>query len=110
MPCRLKLPYQKIKIPYLREIIRELYDHGFIYDHVNKIFVEDPSVRKTRNWGVLRNDEEYAYVSAWEFEEVGKWNLHKEHLEFEYVKLAYKEMNPLLLKTWKENDEHGRMS
>ncbi len=36
----------------------------------------------------LRNDEEYTYVSAWEFEEAGKWNLNKEQLEFESVKLA----------------------
>ncbi|PKL82111.1 MAG: succinate dehydrogenase flavoprotein subunit [Ignavibacteriae bacterium HGW-Ignavibacteriae-3] len=36
----------------------------------------------------LRNDEEYAYVAAWVFEEAGKWNLNKEHLEFESVKLA----------------------
>jgi succinate dehydrogenase / fumarate reductase flavoprotein subunit len=36
----------------------------------------------------LRNDEEYAYVSAWVFEEAGKWNLNKEQLEFESVKLA----------------------
>ncbi len=36
----------------------------------------------------LRNDEEYAYVSTWVFEEAGKWNLNKEQLEFESVKLA----------------------
>lgn len=36
----------------------------------------------------MRNDEEYAYVSAWVFEEAGKWNLTKEQLEFESVKLA----------------------
>lgn len=36
----------------------------------------------------IRNDEEYAYVAAWEFEEAGKWKLHKENLEFESVKLA----------------------
>ncbi|MFA7228642.1 MAG: hypothetical protein WC061_06355, partial [Melioribacteraceae bacterium] len=36
----------------------------------------------------LRNDEEYAYVAAWEFEQAGKWNLNKEPLEFESVKLA----------------------
>ena len=35
-----------------------------------------------------RNDEEYSYVAAWEFENESKWNLHKEHLEFEYVKPA----------------------
>lgn len=35
-----------------------------------------------------RDDENYAFVSAWEFEDVGKWTLHKEPLQFEYVKLA----------------------
>ncbi len=43
---------------------------------------------QTEDGEAIRNDEEYAYVSAWEFESVGKWNLHKENLEFEYVKLA----------------------
>ena len=36
----------------------------------------------------MRNDEDYTFVSAWEFEDVGKWQLHKESLEFENVKLA----------------------
>jgi succinate dehydrogenase / fumarate reductase flavoprotein subunit len=36
-----------------------------------------------------RNDEEFAYVSAWEFNGVGeKPTLHKEELDFEYVHLA----------------------
>jgi succinate dehydrogenase / fumarate reductase flavoprotein subunit len=43
---------------------------------------------QTEEGEALRNDEEFSYVSAWEFEEPGKWNLHKEPLEFEYVKLA----------------------
>lgn len=36
----------------------------------------------------IRNDDEFAYVSAWEFEKAGKWKLHKENLEFESVELA----------------------
>ena len=36
----------------------------------------------------LRNDEEYAYVAAWEFKEIGKWELNKEPLVFENVHLA----------------------
>ncbi len=37
----------------------------------------------------LRNDEEYLYVSAWEFAGVGKKpNLHKESLDYEEVHLA----------------------
>jgi len=33
-----------------------------------------------------RDDENFAYVAAWEFKELGKWGLHKEQLTFEYVK------------------------
>ena len=43
---------------------------------------------QTKEGEALRNDDEYTYVSAWEFEEGGKWKLHKEPLEFENVKLA----------------------
>lgn len=35
-----------------------------------------------------RDDENYSYVAAWEFAGENQWNLHKEPLEFEYVKPA----------------------
>lgn len=35
-----------------------------------------------------RDDENFAYVAAWEFKEVGNWELHKENLVFENVKLT----------------------
>jgi succinate dehydrogenase / fumarate reductase flavoprotein subunit len=35
-----------------------------------------------------RNDEDYSYVAAWEHQEGAAHNLHKEALEFEYVKLT----------------------
>ncbi|MEE9432052.1 MAG: fumarate reductase/succinate dehydrogenase flavoprotein subunit [Melioribacteraceae bacterium] len=43
---------------------------------------------QTKEGEAIRNDEDFAYVSAWEYEKVGKWKLHKEDLEFESVKLA----------------------
>jgi len=43
---------------------------------------------QTEEGEALRNDEEYAYVAAWEFKEVGKWELNKEPLVFENVQLA----------------------
>ncbi len=43
---------------------------------------------QTKDGEAIRNDEDFAYVSAWEYEKAGKWNLHKEDLEFESVKLA----------------------
>jgi succinate dehydrogenase / fumarate reductase flavoprotein subunit len=35
-----------------------------------------------------RNDEQFAYAAAWEWQGSGKWQLHKEPLTFENVQLA----------------------
>jgi len=43
---------------------------------------------QTSEGEAIRNDDEFAYVAAWEFEKAGKWKLHKENLEFESVELA----------------------
>ncbi len=43
---------------------------------------------QTEDGEAVRNDEDFAYVAAWEYETAGEWKLHKEQLEFEYVKLA----------------------
>ena len=44
---------------------------------------------QTPDGEALRNDDEYAFVSAWEYTgDTAKPNLHKEQLEFENVKLA----------------------
>lgn len=43
---------------------------------------------QTEEGEAIRNDEDFAYVAAWEFEKAGKWKLHKEDLKFESVKLA----------------------
>ena len=43
---------------------------------------------QTEEGEAKRDDENYAYVAAWEFESVGKWNLHKEDLVFENVQLS----------------------
>jgi succinate dehydrogenase / fumarate reductase flavoprotein subunit len=43
---------------------------------------------QTEEGEALRNDEDYTYAAAWQYEDIGKWQLHKESLDFEYVKLA----------------------
>ncbi len=43
---------------------------------------------QTEEGEAKRDDENFAYVGAWEYEKLGKWNLHKEELKFESVKLA----------------------
>lgn len=42
---------------------------------------------QTEEGEAMRDDEKYAYVSAWEYDSE-KWNLHKEDLQFENIKIA----------------------
>jgi hypothetical protein len=53
---------RKYPIKNLRQIISGLREQGIIYDARNKLFVEDPSVRKTRNWGTLLEGREYLFA------------------------------------------------
>lgn len=41
---------------------------------------------QTEDGEAKRDDENFAYVAAWEFKDLGDWVLHKEPLVFEYVK------------------------
>src|SRR4051812_43954319 len=41
---------------------------------------------QTEDGEAMRDDENYMYVAAWEHAGDGKWNLHKEDLNFEIVK------------------------
>jgi len=43
---------------------------------------------QTEEGEALRDDEDYAYVAAWEFQEGVKFELHKEQLKFENIKIA----------------------
>ncbi|MCL5028688.1 MAG: fumarate reductase/succinate dehydrogenase flavoprotein subunit [Bacteroidetes bacterium] len=43
---------------------------------------------QTEEGEAKRDDENYRYVAAWEYENAGKWNLNKEQLEFEFLHLA----------------------
>ncbi|MBN2323890.1 MAG: hypothetical protein JXQ30_09155 [Spirochaetes bacterium] len=53
---------RKYKVSYLHEIIEGITEHGLIYDNINKIFVENPTMRRTRNWGALRKSKEYIFA------------------------------------------------
>ncbi len=43
---------------------------------------------QTAEGEALRDDENYMYVSAWEYQGESKWQLHKEELEYENIKIA----------------------
>jgi len=53
---------RKYRVPHLREIINEIHKSGLIYDNEVKMFFENPRVRRTKNWGVLRENEEYIFT------------------------------------------------
>lgn len=47
-------------ISYLKDIIRIINeDFGFIYDMENKMFIENPAIRRTRNWGAFIEGHDY---------------------------------------------------
>ena len=46
-------------IHYLKNILNDIQEQGLIFDPEYKIFMEDPAARRTRNWGALRQGEEY---------------------------------------------------
>jgi len=41
---------------------------------------------QTQDGEALRNDEQYMYVSAWEYKSEHEWELHKEELKYQEVK------------------------
>ena len=43
---------------------------------------------QTEEGEALRDDENFAYVAAWEFKGNNTWDLHKEELKFENIKIA----------------------
>ena len=81
---------RKVRVAYIREIVKELYEHGFIYDQINKVFVEDPMMRKTRNWGVLRNNDEYI-ITFLRLDIVGNSELVRKYPE-EVIKATYSDL------------------
>lgn len=43
---------------------------------------------QTEEGEALRDDNNFAYVAAWEMKDVGNWELHKEELKYENIKIA----------------------
>ncbi|UKJ07738.1 fumarate reductase/succinate dehydrogenase flavoprotein subunit [Solitalea lacus] len=43
---------------------------------------------QTEEGEAMRDDESFAYVAAWEFKGESSWELHKEELKFENIKIA----------------------
>lgn len=93
---------RKYSIAYLRDIVRGTYELGFIYDSVNKLFVEDQNVRYTRNWGVLRLGHEYT-TAFLAIDIVGNTQLVRTYSE-KTVKETYNDLRKMVISvTFKRN-------
>jgi len=71
---------KKFPVKNLRQIIMQLREQGIIYDRENELFVEDPTVRRTRNWGALLEGREYLF-SFLRLDIVGNSKLVREYSE-----------------------------
>lgn len=81
-------------ISYLREIIRGTFEQGFIFDQVNRLFVEDPKVRHSRNWSVLKPDLEYT-LAFLAIDIVGNTKLVRTHSKG-VIQAAYQDLRDLV--------------
>ena len=84
-------------IPRLREIIRGTYELGYMFDSVNRIFVEDPRHRRTRNWGVLEEEVEYQLAFLC-IDIAGNTRLVKNHPE-EVIERTYADLRETVTNT-----------
>jgi hypothetical protein len=65
---------RKYRIPYLRDIMIEINNAGLVYNKESTLFYEDPLIKKTKNWGVLRDHGEY-FLTFLRLDIVGSSNL-----------------------------------
>lgn len=50
------------KFPHLSALVKEIGESGLIFDWESKMFMEDPTVRRTVNWGILKEDQPYSFT------------------------------------------------
>jgi len=53
---------KKYPIPHLREILKQMEEMGLSYDRENRIFIENPRISRSHNWGILREGDSYSFT------------------------------------------------
>ena len=82
---------RKIPISYLNDILKYIYSSGYIFDSENQIFVENPKMQKTRNWGALKEGESYA-LAFLAIDIIGNTKIVQKYSK-EIVETTYTELN-----------------
>jgi len=96
---------RKHPIQNISSIITEIQNYGFVYDKINRIFVEDPAVRISRNWGVLMEGEEYIFTFI-RIDIVGNTKLVKKYPS-DIIQCTYRDLHSIIEKAI--HKRHGRI-
>ena len=84
---------KKYSISHIREIVNGVIDLGYIFDNQNKLFVEDPRIHRTKNWGILLDGADYLFTFL-RLDIVGNTQLVKKY-EKDLVKSVYADIRQL---------------
>jgi len=87
---------KKFPVKFLREIFNEIKDQGLLYDNQYNMFVENPEVRITRNWGTLQNNNEY-YITFLRLDIVGNSKLVREY-DNKIIQRTYNDLKEIVEK------------
>jgi hypothetical protein len=96
---------RKYPVHNIGNLIREIQDYGYLYDKKNRMFVEDPNLRVTRNWGVLQEGEDYIFTFL-RLDIVGNTKLVKKYPN-EIIKSTYSDLHEVVKQTVIKR--HGRI-
>jgi len=93
------------KIPILRDLFKAIQAEGYVWDEGTRHFMENPSMRRTPNWGRLIENEEYRF-SLLRLDIVKNSRLVKQHGE-EAARLMYGELRDRFARCVEHR--HGRV-
>ncbi|MFW6139019.1 MAG: hypothetical protein ACOC7U_07595 [Spirochaetota bacterium] len=87
---------RRYTISYLDEILQGIAQHGLIYDRKTGIFIEDPTIKSTMNWGTLVEGEEYILTFLY-IDMVSNSQLVREH-DIELINGVYSQVRNIIQK------------
>jgi len=92
----------KFQISGIKKILWEIREQGLIFDQESMIFLEDPAVRRTRNWGVLQPGKEYI-MTFLRVDIAGHSKLVRDYPN-EIIQETYSDLNSIILEAIKKRN------
>jgi len=53
---------KRYSIPHLRDILKQMEEVGLVFNHQRLYFMENPQIKRSHNWGILREGETYSFT------------------------------------------------